>query len=110
MKMPGFGAETSLHKTSDPYYLADGHGQAIRSIHPAASAKLGSEKSLPCTYGPCLPYVNCVDHGGGVYDCWVVYERMQCCSYPSFGPALGALSGGTFCIWTRWGCPPGHNI
>lgn len=56
-----------------------------------------------CTYGPCLPKINCVDYGGGIYDCWVEsYKRLRCC--PT------TILGGEPCHYTTAGCPPGGDI
>jgi hypothetical protein len=116
MNMPGFAAEASLHKTSEPSYLASDHGQAIRDIRPAAPTGNGylgqnSSEGTPtiyplCSYGVCLPKINCVDKGGGSYDCWIEYfTRTRCCKYYD-----RAGIARHFCDTTGWGCPPGHDI
>jgi hypothetical protein len=104
MSVPSLTAEAALYRTHQHYgdYALQVGRPDRQAVGP--QAPWTPSASNRCRYGECLPDINCIDHGGGIYDCFVEsYKRLRCC-FPA-SPIWGEA-----CHYTSDGCPPGHAI
>ena len=104
MNMPRFTAEASLYRANGRYAEDALQRPTNRRARSAASPARSVDETLPPLHvRPVHFQINCVDHGGGIYDCSVEsYKRRECCRT--------SIWGGDPCHYTAAGCPAGGDI